>query len=387
MHRHERAIRILIGCLTLASLSGMTPSRAIAAPGQQSHSQSGAVYVLTNQVRNTVAVFRRNAGGHLTAAGQFLTGGAGNPVAIPPDPPIDPLASQGALILGSRNQFLFAVNAGSNQISVFKVRRSGLQLVDVINSGGVRPISLTLHDNLLYVLNEGSTPNITGFTVGCDGTLTPLPASSRPLIGGAAADPAQVSFNSDGTLLVVTEKLGNRVDTYLMDDNGFPSAPINNASHGTTPFGFSFNEDGFIVVSEAFAAMPNQAAVSSYNTTQAGALSVISGSVHNSQTAACWVVIGNDGRRAMVSNTGSGTISTYDIAEDGTLGIARAVAANTGANSAPRDAALSANGRFLFVQIQGGLSVAIFHVQNNGSFNRVGTIGGLPFGSQGIAAK
>jgi hypothetical protein len=47
-------------------------------------------------------------------------------VAIPPDPATDPLASQGALVFGPGNQFLFAVNAGSNQISVLRVRRTGL---------------------------------------------------------------------------------------------------------------------------------------------------------------------------------------------------------------------------------------------------------------------
>jgi 6-phosphogluconolactonase (cycloisomerase 2 family) len=137
---------------------------------------AGAVYVLTNQVNNAVAAFHRAADGRLTTAGEFSTGGAGDPVAIPPDPPTDPLASQGALVFGPGNQFLFAVNAGSNQISVLSVQRANLDLVDVVDSGGVRPISLTVHENLLYVLNEGGTPNITGFTIGGDGTLAPWPA-------------------------------------------------------------------------------------------------------------------------------------------------------------------------------------------------------------------
>src|SRR5207248_11389464 len=101
--------------------------------------------LLTNQVNNAVAAFQRAADGSLTAAGEFSTGGAGDPVAIPPDPPTDPLASQGALVFGPGNQFLFAVNAGSNQISVLSVGRSGLNLIDVVDSGGVRPISLTVH--------------------------------------------------------------------------------------------------------------------------------------------------------------------------------------------------------------------------------------------------
>jgi 6-phosphogluconolactonase (cycloisomerase 2 family) len=131
----------------------------------------------------------------------------------------------------------------------------------------------------------------------------------------------------------------------------------------------------------------NQSAVSSYSSDPAGILSVISGSVPNSQTAACWVVIDNNGSLAIVSNTGSDTISTYNIDVDGTLTLANAVAADTGPDSAPRDTALSNNGQILFVQTEGGQSVSIFHVENNGTLTPVDTIGGLPFGAQGIAAK
>ncbi|HEY4660637.1 MAG TPA: beta-propeller fold lactonase family protein, partial [Terriglobales bacterium] len=306
---------------------------------------------------------------------------------IPPDPPTDPLASQGALVFDSGNQFLFAVNAASNEISVLRVGRSGLHLVDVVDSGGIRPISLTSYGNLLYVLNEGGTPNITGFTVGDDGTLTSLAGSTRPLVGGTGADPAEVSFNGDGTLLVVTEKLGNRLDTYVVDQNGLPSAPMANPSSGITPFGFSFNNNDSLIVSEAFALMPGQAAASSYSSDPAGVLSVITGSLHNNQTASCWVVIPNSGTRAIVSNTASGTISTYNIDGSGMLTLANAVAANLGMNSAPRDMALSRNGQILFVQTDGGQSVAVFHIENNGALTPIDAAGGLPFGAQGIAAQ
>ena len=349
---------------------------------------AGAVYVMTNQVNNAIAVFGRAADGTLTPAGQFSTGGAGNPVPQGTDPATDPLASQGALILGQGGQFLFAVNAGSNQISVLRISRSRLVLVGVFDSGGIRPISLTLYNNLLYVLNEGGTPNITGFTVGADGTLTPLAGSSQPLIGGTAADPAEISFNSDGTLLVVTEKAGNRIDTYTVDENGLPSAPIANASNGMTPFGFAFNNPGFLVVSEAFGGTPNQAAASSYSASQAGMLSVVSGSVPNSQTASCWMVITNDGHTAFVSNTGSGTISSYGLsADDGTLSLINSTGGNTGPNSAPIDIALNVNSHFLYVLAGGLQSVVSFRVEQDGSLTMIDTDAGLPLGAQGIAAQ
>jgi 6-phosphogluconolactonase len=393
MHTQPKAIAIFASLLMLASLNDSAAQRAIPTPRPRPTAaprnfQAGAVYVLTNQVDNTVAVFGHDAFGMLTPAGEFSTGGAGDPVPQGTDPATDPLASQGALILDQGHQFLFAVNAGSNQISVLRISGVGLDLIDVVDSGGVRPISLALHESLLYVLNEGGTPNITGFTVGEDGTLTPLAGSTQPLIGDTAADPAQVSFNPDGTLLVVTEKAGNRLDTYTIDANGLPSAPIDNASNGMTPFGFAFNNPRFLVVSEAFGGTPNGSAASSYSAGNDGTLSVISGSVANSQTASCWVVITNNGHLAFVSNTGSGTISSYNISSnDGTLNLVNSVAGDTGANSAPIDMALNVSSHFLYVLAGGLQSVVSFRVEHDGSLTMIDTDGGLPLGAQGIAAK
>src|SRR5207248_1503530 len=122
-----------------------------------------AVYTLTNQVGgNAVAVFKRAADGTLTAAGTIATGGAGTGAG---------LGSQGAIALSDDGRWLFAVNAGSNDVSVFAVRPSGLSLAGRTASGGTRPISLTIHRNVLYVLNAGGDGNISGFTVSASGDL------------------------------------------------------------------------------------------------------------------------------------------------------------------------------------------------------------------------
>jgi 6-phosphogluconolactonase (cycloisomerase 2 family) len=382
MSMERKGIAIFLSFLMLAPFSTAT----FGARGPK-NLRAGGVYVLTNQVNNQVAAFRRTAKGVLTPAGMFPTGGAGDPVPQGTDPATDPLASQGALIISNGNRFLFAVNAGSNQISVMKIKKNEVEMVDIVDSGGIRPISLTFHDGLLYVLNEGGTPNITGFTVAGNGTLTPLAGSTQPLIGGAAADPAQISFSSDGSLLVVTEKAGNRIDTYMIDDDGLPSAPIDNPSNGMTPFGFAFNNAGTLVVSEAFGGTPNASAASSYSAPDSGVLSVISGSVANSQTASCWVVIPNNGKFAFVSNTASGTISSYRIGEDGTLTLLESVAADTGMTSSPIDMELSNNSRFLYVHAGGTQAVVAYKVKPNGTLTLIDTYGGLPLGAQGIAAK
>lgn len=346
--------------------------------------RAGAVFVLTNQVSNAIAVFERGPDGTLTSVGTSLTGGAGDPVAQAGDLPTDPLASQGSLILD--NNLLFAVNAGSNEISVLRVGKDDLTLVDKESSGGVRPISLTIHNNFLYVLNEGGTPNISGFTVGSDGSLTPLAGSTRLLPAGGA-DPAQVGFSPDGTLLTVTEKLGNSIDTFVVGANGVAGAANSDLSSGQTPFGFAFRGDGVLVIAEAFSAVANQGKASSYTTAADGSISVISRSVPDSQTTASRLVITDSGKVVFVSNTGSSSISSYQLDSLGTLSLLRSVAANTGSGTAPIDMALSDRSKYLYVNDNAFQMVRSFVINKDGTLTSIDNDGGLPFGIQGIAAR
>src|SRR3989475_8867660 len=135
----------------------------------------GAVYALTNQASgNAVAIFDRGADGSLSWSSNMATGGTGAGSG---------LGSQGALALSDDGRWLFAVNAGSNDVSAFQVTASGLSLTSRVGSGGARPISLTVHGGVLYVLNAGDDGNVSGFRVGTDGALSPIPGSTRALSG------------------------------------------------------------------------------------------------------------------------------------------------------------------------------------------------------------
>ena len=107
----------------------------------------------------------------------------------------------------------------------------------------------------------------------------------------------------------------------------------------------------------------------------------------NQQTAACWVVTTNSGNYAFVSNTGSATISSYGIAEDGTLTLIDGDAANTGAGSAPTDMALSVNSHFLYVLESATNNLGAYRVGKDGSLTLIAEFGTLPPGAQGVAAK
>src|SRR5258708_24913116 len=135
-----------------------------------SFAAAGAVYTLNNSNSgNAVLAFNRSADGQIVFAGMAATGGTGTGTG---------LGNQGALAIDAANQFLFAVNAGSNDISIFRIRANGLRLVDRIPSGGKQPISLTVSRKVLYVLNNGAavggSDTIAGFGVGADGHLKPI---------------------------------------------------------------------------------------------------------------------------------------------------------------------------------------------------------------------
>lgn len=365
-------VRSVLAIAVSATLLVVFP-RAVRAGGHH-----GAVYVLTNQATgNAVMVYRRAHDGSLSLSGTFLTGGKGMGTGA------DPLGSQGALVLGPGGRLLFAVNAGSNEISEFAVDRGGLRLLDKEPSGGVMPVSIAVRGWVVYVLNAGGTPNVSGFAINVfNNRLRPLPGSTHNLPGGNAAAPAQVGFDRDGDVLMVTEKGTSTIDTYTVDDDGRLSSPVTTPSSGATPFGFAFAHRGIAVVSEAG---PN--ALSSYQVHEDGSVQLLSGSIANGQKATCWAVVTEDGRYTYTANASSGTISSYDLARDGFLSLLDATAGVLPSGSAPTDMAFSRDSRFLYVRDGGHNAVTGFRVESDGSLTPVGSVTGIPAGAQGIAAR
>jgi 6-phosphogluconolactonase (cycloisomerase 2 family) len=340
-------------------------------------SGSGAVYTLTNRTAgNAVAVFKRAADGTLTPSGEVATNGLGSGGG---------LGSQGALLLSKNQRWLYAVNAGSNEISVFAVRPEGLSLASKTNSGGVRPVSLTVRDDVLYVLNGGGSGNISGFRIGEHGTLRPIAGSTQPLSGNATA-PAQIEFNRDGDVLVVTEKATNKINLYPVHDD-VARAPLVRDSVGITPFGFAFDKRDHLIVSEAFGGRPGRSALSSYDIEEhRHTLQTITASAGDNQTAACWVVVTRNGRYAYTSNTGSDTISGYSVDQHGRLGLLNADGKTGMTGAGPTDMALSGNSRFLYAITPGSGEVAAFRVQADGSLTALAAASGIPASTVGLAA-
>jgi 6-phosphogluconolactonase (cycloisomerase 2 family) len=349
-----------------------------AAPVPEAGPTPNGVYTLSNDpTANEVVVYTRAADGSLTPFGSFPTGGTGSGGA---------LGDEGALIFDAAHNLFFAVNAGDSTISMMGLRADGtLALLSKVPSGGVSPVSLTLSGTTLYVLNDGTaaapaqSANISGFTVD-PGGLLPIPSSTQPLSAAQVA-PAQIQFVLGGTVLVVTEKGTNHLDSYVVTA-GVASAPKTIVGSGTTPYGFAVSAGGEIVVSEAFGGTAGAGATSSYSIAADGTITAVSKSVTSSQSAPCWVAV--SGTTAYVANTASNTLTAYTVAAGGALTLVNS-SATTGA--APADLAVTHDNAFLYSRNGGDHSVSVFAIAADGSLTKKPDFVGIPVTAVGLVAR
>jgi 6-phosphogluconolactonase len=332
------------------------------------------VYTQSNAADgNEVLVFEVADGKSLTLVSRVATGGYGNDAA---------LGSQGSVTRSGDR--LFVVNAGSNDVSEFVIGERGLRLETRVASGGTMPISVAARGENVYVLDGGGDGDVSHFRRRGD-KLTLV--GTTPL-ANRAPSPAEVAISPSGDVVVVTEKATNCVDTFVLDGNGKPGAAVCHASAGSTPFGFAFapardvfgNSYDRLVVSEAAGGAANASTVSSYVVTPRD-VAVVSPAVATHETAACWIALADDGRFAYTTDAGSGTVSAFSLAADGSLSLLASVG-DTGDGSHPIDEAVA--GDALFVLDSGTQAISAFAL-HHGNLAPAATTPGLPPFAAGLA--
>jgi 6-phosphogluconolactonase len=348
----------------------------------------GHVYVNANTAgTNTVGAFDQHDDGTLTpmAGSPFTIGGAGTGTIV---------GSQGALQVTGDGRYLLAVDAGSNQISVVRIRPDGSLgpvPASLVSSGGIEPVSIAVHGRLMYVANEGNGvtgSNYTGFVLNAGGRLTPLAGSTFPL--PPTALPGDILFNGTGTNLIGIEVGTTDPSTFLIDsfvvgaDGRLTEAagsPFPAEAAG--PFGseFSPTDPSHLYVSNAHGGGGN-GSVSAFSVAGDGTLSAIAGSPYpDGQTAPCWVEISHDGRYLFTVNTGSTTISSYRILADGSLQLDTTTAFKSGAGIRPFDARLDVSGSYLYVVDAALDAVSIFAVTGGTLTELASSPAALPAGA------
>jgi 6-phosphogluconolactonase (cycloisomerase 2 family) len=365
---------------TATALAGPAAASAATARQQFVPGAARAVFVQTdNLAGNQVVAYHRAAGGTLSLAGTYATGGLGGQLA---GSVVDHLASQGSLGYDPGPGLLLAVNAGSDTVSVFAASGDRLALRQVVGSGGVFPVSVAVRGSLVYVLNALGGGSVQGFRVAF-GRLVPIPGSARSLGLNPQASPqftntpGQVAFSPRGTQLIVTTKAnGDDIDVFGVGPDGRLSpSPVVNAEPGTVPFAIAFDPAGHLVIADA-----GTNALSTFALSPGGTLTGLD-AVGTGQSATCWVA--SDGNLEFASNAGSATVSGYVVNGAGQL----TLTGQTPTDPGTVDAAVTPSGRFVYVQTGGNGVVDEFAVGGGGSLTEIGhvAVAGAA-GGEGIVA-
>jgi 6-phosphogluconolactonase (cycloisomerase 2 family) len=280
-------------------------------------------------------------------------------------------------------QNLLVTNASSGDLSVFSVVSDGsIELRERVNTGDT-PRSVAEHDGLVVVLNTGE-PGLASFRLGADG-IARLEGGEQALAGGA--DPAQVAFGPDGSMVAITQRGTDSIVTYEIASDGTFGASREIASEGPTPYGFAFTSGGTLVVTEAFRAEKGAAAASSYAIVD-GSLEARTSSVGNGRSEICWAVITPDDRFAFTTNYADGAVSRFGISADGSLSLEDATAGiSVDGEPGLRDEDISGDGRFLYAIDADGGRIYGWSVEADGALEPVGSWKGVPETVAGLAAS
>ena len=332
---------------------------------------AGAVFVATNDAkRNEVVMYARSATGVLKYVGTFETGGRGEGGIN------DPMQAESSLLLSPDHHYLLAVNAGSSTVSVFAVYSNGLRLLDTASTQGGNPVSVTMHDDLVYVANVGGTYHTAGFRLQPWGELEFIQNSKQPL-SGLDTEPGAIAFSPDGTKLIVTERQTSKIDVFTVAANGSLSNPVVNTAQGIEPFGAAFAPAGALLVSEA-----GSGAVSSYAVNADNSLSVITSKSPSSGAATCWVIAG--GSYAYATSAVTGSVSGYKLGGGGDLtalgivltqpGTQAAIFPPVGVTSFPLDLQITPDNQFLYVVYSALGQVIGYKVSAGGKLTEVTSV-------------
>lgn len=378
--------RVLCGATFVLSL-------VVALGGQRAFAQSdltkAAVYVQTDGVLgNKVIAFYRHSDGTVTEAGEFATGGIGTQAHG---------ISAGSVTLATVDgqQLLLVCNQGTMDISVFAVQPNNLQLLSRTPSGVLRPNSVTVNGNLLYVAGELSG-TITGFTINGAGNVTPIPGSTRLVTLGTVSEPFQVLFINHGSQLAVSDENINGVDVFNVNPvTGLTTNDTFDNAFGLNPFGMDEDQFGHLLVTAGAFDVPGLSTMSSFTENDGGTLTPISKAVKDFQQFECWVVTTsgpgfNAPEYAYIDNTGNSTISSYKVGPDGTLTLANQVAGT--AASYPLigivDNGISPDSKFYYATTQLPLgALDVYAIQSDGGLVPIQRVTGLPLGLFGNAVK
>jgi 6-phosphogluconolactonase (cycloisomerase 2 family) len=356
MHRYSKYLAVIFG-LMIAATIGVSAQQF--------------VYVVTGNTTNTVKAYSVSSGGALTeiAGSPFSTGGTGAGGFF--------AAVRATIVVA--NNLLYAVNAGSNNISAITINPVTGALTSVAGSPfatgetGSSDMSITATSQYLFVADQDGD-NITVFSIGAGGVLTEIAGS--PFSTGAGSNPNGIMVTPNGQFLIVTLDATDRVAVYSIAGSGALSAvagsPFAMANGGFTSAGVDIMSSSNLLFIGNIT-FGTGTSVSVANIAANGALSEISGSPFNGSDAvnSNVVLLSPDERFLFSSNQASDEITVYSVAATGALTqISGSPFAVTG--TTPTAMATNFDGSLLYVNNSGTGTLGVYSVASGGALTEVG---------------
>jgi DNA-binding beta-propeller fold protein YncE len=354
-------MKFIATTLTISALAAANavPTGAALAPDSAG---AHALFVMTNRAgSNEIVVFERSARGALVKARTYPTGGGGG----------------GSLTLSDDGATLLAANAGSGDLSAFRVTGARLVLTDRVPTGGGEPGAVAQHGKLVYVLDTAVHSGIAGFHLR-DGRLERIP-DLQQVLDGSAANPNSLAFTGDGRYLVATERDTKRSHIFVVQANGGLSPA--KVSPGADPGALSvvIASNGPVLVVKADGRRPDYLRGPSYSVVSDGKRLPIDTSIPAPGAVNCWNVTAPESQFVYAFDADRSLVSGFSIRSNGTLmPLAEGATAAAPAASHDLDITVSSDGGYLYTLNAVNGKLAVFQIDaSDGSLRSRGVVGGL----------
>ncbi|WP_263355341.1 lactonase family protein [Acidicapsa acidisoli] len=286
---------------------------------------------------NSIEGFVRGANGQLTPipGSPFLTGGAGTQYT---GVGLGPQDSDQNIVTNQDNTLLFAVNSGSDTIAVFHIGSNGA-LTPVegspFPSGGNDPVSIGFSGNTLFVVNKSGDfgrpsailPNYTMFRVSNNGQLITISDTANDsahhfdltVSVAVGASPSQAYTVPGTNLLFGDDFLGGLIQRFQFDWGSglhqlsplaLPASEFSDTTTPRLPLGLTSHPRNHLL----YVGFVTENKLGVYEYGSDGSLKFLR-AVPNSGQAICWLRTNRAGTRLYSTDTGTNSVSVYDISD------------------------------------------------------------------------
>lgn len=263
--------------------------------------------------------------------------------------------------LHSKPQYAYVTNAGSSNVSAYRINATTGALTPVPGSpfaAGLRPSSVAANPAGTFVyVTSANDDTVTAYSINATtGALTQVPGGSSPTEGA----PNSVTINSAGTFAYVANETSNNVSVYSINAaNGsltpIPGSPFGTGEPPNLTVGIGFASGPFpyaVAVNPAgtFAYVANygSSSISAYRINAAtGALTPVVGSPFHAGLLPDSFAVSPAGTFAYVTNYNDGNVAAYRI--NATTGALTSVSGSPFAANAPTSVTVNPASTFAYV--------------------------------------